>query len=93
MLGGYRPWRRKTVDICRRHAEIAGNIGDIRFRITVMLEQPLGRIKDAGDIFPADFVGAGGRIHGSDGFRVTCDDFHFSLVVKRKLVSVNHRQA
>lgn len=41
----------ETIDIGRRHAEIAGNIGHCRLAVAIVTEQPLGRIQNARGIF------------------------------------------
>jgi hypothetical protein len=44
-LGG-----KEAVDVGRRHAEVAGNVGNGRLRITVVAKQPLGGVENAGHI-------------------------------------------
>ena len=57
----------ETVDVGRRHAEFAGDVGDIGLAVTIVPEQAFGAVENAGDILLAGGVGhdAGGFGHGS----------------------------
>jgi hypothetical protein len=55
----------ETVDVGRRHAEFAGDIGNIGLAVTIVAEEALGAVENARDILLAGGVGryAGGFGH------------------------------
>ena len=69
---------KEAVDVGRRHAEIAGDVGDVGLGIAVVAEQPLGRIEDAPDIFlPGGIHWVFGDVHSFQALDLRLTIFNF----------------